>query len=833
MTNRNLARETSKQVRKTILTVCLIFFFCFTISGQHSQPQKDSSLSLSSGYEQLSARTKVIVAREFINSRQEFRAHQAVLQQGRTFVAIKNELERAKNFLKQGYSYVEIKEEIDRLTIWKKLAGEGVITGKDNFQTSRNLTATSILLNELLNRTNDRLKQIASYHKTLGQFQYKLDSLLMDSVLYVVPNDSVSLIRYFQRLVLLNKDFEPVEIPLKTALDSIEKLEIKVNMIKFSLESDIAETESQRKVLFDNIGIIETGTFGLDAGHYKSVEEVIAFSLEKAELVLMFYMINHSSSLILMFLFIIGIALFMIMVIRKSKDDLHGLSRPFASAILLVITVFQFFLPLPPFVFSGVLWLISGIALTVIMWNQATPVWRMTWLVFFGFFLFGFLGNLLLWQSAFERWTMLLYILSALIAGIFTLVWLYKQTVKEKPIMFFIVLMIAFELLALLNYASGGYNQAKTFMAGGIFTIIVAYFLFWTARIGNNTLQLSLHFFKGHEDDYHGESREKAKIKVPSLFLYILFSVGWFILISRNLYFYQTMFEPLGEALVSTRTIGAFTFTYNSIFIFFGILVLSGIISRIVSFLASDHTAGTGKSKAGGLGSWMLLIRITIITAGVLLAFVSAGIPMDKFAIILGALSVGIGFGLQTLINNLVSGVIIAFEKPINVGDIVEITGQVGKMKSIGIRSSVVTTWDGADVIIPNGDLLNQHLVNWTLGSSKRRFNLLLGVAYGTDLQRARQLLLDLMDKDQRILKYPEPIVLANEFNTSSVDLNLKFWVGHFSVGFDVKSDLILAIDLLFRENGIQIPFPQHDVHIRSTTETTENEDPGAGTGTP
>ena len=275
----------------------------------------------------------------------------------------------------------------------------------------------------------------------------------------------------------------------------------------------------------------------------------------------------------------------------------------------------------------------------------------------------------------------------------------------------------------------------------------------------------------------------------------------------------------MSEALTDTQTIGAFSFTYKSIIIFFGILILSAIISKIVSFLASDHMVVQGKSKPGGLGSWMLLIRITIITLGVLLAFVSAGIPMDKFAIILGALSVGIGFGLQTLINNLVSGVIIAFEKPINVGDIVEITGQVGKMKSIGIRSSVVTTWDGADVIIPNGDLLNQHLVNWTLGSSRRRFTLLLGVAYGTDLEKTRQLLLDLMSNDSRILKYPAPIVLANEFSNSSIDLSLKFWVGHFSIGFDVKSDLILAIDVLFKEHGITIPFPQQDVYIHSKTE--------------
>lgn len=189
---------------------------------------------------------------------------------------------------------------------------------------------------------------------------------------------------------------------------------------------------------------------------------------------------------------------------------------------------------------------------------------------------------------------------------------------------------------------------------------------------------------------------------------------------------------------------------------------------------------------------------------------------MDRFAIILGALSVGIGFGLQTLINNLVSGVIIAFEKPINVGDIVEITGQIGKMKSIGIRSSVVTTWDGADVIIPNGDLLNQHLINWTLGNSQRRFELLLGVAYGTDLYKVQQLLLDIMEKDVRILKTPKPIVLANEFNNSSVDLVLKFWVPHFSIGFDVKSDLIVAIDRLFKEHGIEIPFPQQDVYLKS-----------------
>ena len=431
------------------------------------------------------------------------------------------------------------------------------------------------------------------------------------------------------------------------------------------------------------------------------------------------------------------------------------------------------------------------------------------WLIFFILFLFVFTDNLMLRQSIVERWSILFLSVAGLTTGIFALAGMKRHGVREKLILIFLGLLAVFEILAILNFFSGGYNQIKTFMASGYFTIIVAYLMYWTARLANDTLQISYHIHKA-EDDEH----QTFKDKKPPFYLYILFFAGCFILITRNFYFYQTMFEPLNIALVEPRTIGAFTFTFKSISIFIMVLFLSGIITRIVSFLASDAPGSPGKPKSGGLGSWLLLIRIAIITAGVLLAFVSAGIPMDKFAIIIGALSVGIGFGMQTLVNNLVSGLFIAFEKPVNVGDIVDIAGRTGKMKSIGIRSSVITTWDGADVIIPNGDLLNQHLVNWTLGSSRRRYDLLLGVAYGTNLAEAKQLLLDLMLADPRILKHPEPFVQANEFNSSSIDLVMKFWVPHFSIGFDVKSDLILSIDALFREHGIQIPFPQQDVHI-------------------
>jgi small-conductance mechanosensitive channel len=218
----------------------------------------------------------------------------------------------------------------------------------------------------------------------------------------------------------------------------------------------------------------------------------------------------------------------------------------------------------------------------------------------------------------------------------------------------------------------------------------------------------------------------------------------------------------------------------------------------------------------------LLLIRISIITIGVLLAFAAAGIPMDRLAIILGALSVGIGFGLQSLINNLVSGLILAFEKPINVGDVVEFGGQSGTMKSIGFRSSIITTWEGADVIIPNGNLLNEQMINWTMGNSSRRVEIVTGVAYGTDLEKTKKLLLDLLAADKRIVAFPKPSVLIKELNSGAIELRVLFWIEHYSTWIQTKSDMIETIDEAFKKEGIKIPNPSQDLNIRSFVSEVE-----------
>ena len=246
------------------------------------------------------------------------------------------------------------------------------------------------------------------------------------------------------------------------------------------------------------------------------------------------------------------------------------------------------------------------------------------------------------------------------------------------------------------------------------------------------------------------------------------------------------------------------------------VLVVSTFLSRIVGYIFGNPQGsikGIAKSK---IGSGVLLIRLGIYALGLLVAFVASGIPMDKITIILGALGVGIGFGLQGIVNNLVSGVILAFEKPIQIGDIIEVGTRMGVVSEIGIRSSKIYTYDGSTVIIPNGDLIAQHIINWTHGNTNRRVEALVGVAYGSDTNVCHDLITEVLEDSKFVMKDPKPLILLNDFGNSSVDFRILFWTNDINRWVETRSDIMRAIYAKFDEKGISIPFPQHDLHIKS-----------------
>jgi potassium-dependent mechanosensitive channel len=197
-------------------------------------------------------------------------------------------------------------------------------------------------------------------------------------------------------------------------------------------------------------------------------------------------------------------------------------------------------------------------------------------------------------------------------------------------------------------------------------------------------------------------------------------------------------------------------------------------------------------------------------------ALSAAGVEMNKFTVLTGALGVGLGFGLQNIVNNFVSGLILLFERPIHVGDTVDVGGLVGMVRRIGARSSTILTFQGAEVIVPNNNLVSNQVINWTLSSQWRRVDVPVGVAYGTDPERVIKLLVGVAESHPQVLLARPPLAFFLGFGESALKFELRFWAAQQDTWFQLQSDVTVAVAKALREAGIEIPFPQRDLHIRS-----------------
>ena len=204
-------------------------------------------------------------------------------------------------------------------------------------------------------------------------------------------------------------------------------------------------------------------------------------------------------------------------------------------------------------------------------------------------------------------------------------------------------------------------------------------------------------------------------------------------------------------------------------------------------------------------------------------ALSSAGVEMNKFTVLTGALGVGLGFGLQNIVNNFVSGLILLFERPIHVGDTVDVGGLVGVVRRIGARSSTILTFQGAEVIVPNNNLISNQVINWTLSSQWRRVDVPVGVAYGTDPERVIKLLVGVAESHPQVLLARPPLAFFLGFGESALKFELRFWAAQQDTWFQLQSDVTVAVAKALREAGIEIPFPQRDLHIRSVDSVAAN----------
>lgn len=291
----------------------------------------------------------------------------------------------------------------------------------------------------------------------------------------------------------------------------------------------------------------------------------------------------------------------------------------------------------------------------------------------------------------------------------------------------------------------------------------------------------------------------------------------WLRLVLGRFQLFDLVVGHIKDVFVAEVGFGAFSISVSDVAVFAVVLWLSIKLARFTSFVLEEDVLPRLDLPKGVPATISKSATYLLVTLGVVIAVSAAGIDLSRATIIVGALGVGIGFGLQNAVNNFVSGLILLLGRPINVGDKIQIADVSGVVKDIGIRATVVETWQGAEVVVPNATLISDNLINWTLSNEKRRMEIQVGVAYGSPPDRVIELLTEAARNHDEVLGDPEPVTLFQGFGTSSLDFELRAWTeGNF---VQIASDLRVEIERTLASHGIEIPFPQQDLHLRSVDE--------------
>jgi small-conductance mechanosensitive channel len=361
----------------------------------------------------------------------------------------------------------------------------------------------------------------------------------------------------------------------------------------------------------------------------------------------------------------------------------------------------------------------------------------------------------------------------------------------------------------------GNVNLATLLTSGVIRSLLSLIVVFTLYLIANDLISLLLRpgFITRFRVVVRNRERIQRAVRRPVLFL----AVGaWLAVAASSFGLFSPSVEWITELLKAEARVGDINISLGRIVAFFFALWLAIFASRITRAILADDVLPRFPLPRGVPNTIVTTVNYVIILIGILIGAGFLGIDLSNLSLILGALGVGIGFGLQNIVNNVVSGLILIFERPIQTGDVVEVGTLFGRVNQIGLRASRVRTFSGAEVIVPNGDLVSQQVTNWTLSDRRRRLEVPVGVAYRSDPEEVQRVLMQVVMDEEDVLDDPEPMVIFEEFGDSALQFRIYCWIADFDESFSIRSRLYVNVNRALKAAGIEIPFPQRDLHLRS-----------------
>jgi potassium efflux system protein len=367
--------------------------------------------------------------------------------------------------------------------------------------------------------------------------------------------------------------------------------------------------------------------------------------------------------------------------------------------------------------------------------------------------------------------------------------------------------------LATVSQVAGYVNFFETLLITSLRIVFIIAGLSLFLQI-NSTMMLLLEHSLIANMAFISRYGKELAAKIESIVKITLWGLAFFSLLSV-LGLYSSTGQAFQALLQSQMTIGNLTLTPLVILLAVLVLYLSSFISWFLRGVLDSEVFPHLQVDRGAGQSITKLLNYFMILIGILISMGVIGIDLKSFAVMGGALGVGIGFGMQDIVNNFISGLILLFERPIRVGDRIDAGSQIGIVQKIGLRSTIVETLDQAQLIIPNSQLISEKVTNWTHSGTVARLKISVGVAYGSDMDLVFDTLTAAALANPHVLKDPKPVALLKEFGDSSLNLELRVWLADVNKNRIAQSEISREILRRFDEAGIDIPFPQRDVRLR------------------
>ncbi|NLR63869.1 mechanosensitive ion channel [Chitinophaga varians] len=680
----------------------------------------------------------------------------------------------------------------------------------------RNLQMFHVLLGDMREHLDDWRSRLFEYNKELVRMNAEMMAFTKDSFVRQIKADTTFRKFYLPELKELKGKWDEAKKATTLHLDKIAVLQAGVSGSYFkAIELENKVNEQLRVFSIKSLGK-EYNYLWEDKVRTDSSAATLAQqsskSFEGLGKILNYYSRAHSENWLWMFL--IGVVFFFRVnkqfrrIKKAGRAELllppyikYLRALPFSGTLVIILNIASFFDLHAPAAYLDLLQSFLLFLLTVLFWRRWERRMFVYWIGICVLYLFTTATAAVVVPDVRVRIWMLVLNALSVVTGLFIYFRIYKNLSAGRLVRIVSMIFVVLNVLAALFNLFGRLSIAQVYSTAAIAGLLQIIGLTVFIQIVEEAFYLQMQSSRIAGGITARFDFEKIRAGLHKI-LVALVVVLWLMVFATNLNIYNELYTGVSSLITAPRIIGNTSFTLGNILLFFVILLISNLFQKYIGYFfgeTDDDKIGEVKEKS----SRLLLLRLLVLVAGFLIAIAASGLPMDKITVVLGALGVGIGLGLQNIVNNLVSGVILIFERPLKIGDYVEVAGQKGRMKDIGIRSSRMVTTEGAEVTVPNGDLLSSKLINWTLSNNHVRTELLLTIAPSSALPLAKEIILEEVSASDIIIGKVAPELLVKSINDSSIALKLQVWIQNVHQEEAFKSRMLQQIYQRLKDNEI------------------------------